>query len=180
MPSLFEVTNGTVCRACGAAHGTFSANAFPGVCGECWHRFLSFSGYKATTDLFNRWLARQLCLSVRRLKVYGVTGRCQAITGVDSNLVRSGRGFQGGRQCAGFASMLRDGKAVCTSHGRHADIVQFVSEPITNPYRELTRLITELGLVDSEFLECVREAVSNVDALRSGDRTDDTTMAAVA
>lgn len=169
MVSLYQRHDGTVCRACGAAHGSPPDSDAPqDVCGDCWGRFKSNCRYRdqePNTERFNRWLARQLYLSVRRLKIYGVTGRCQAISGADSNLLRSGFNFQGGYQCAMQASMTRDGKAVCASHGRRADIVHFVDEPLTDPYRDFTRLMAELALIDDQFLQSIREAVENVGAL---------------
>lgn len=168
MTSLYKRHDGIVCRACGAAHGSFDEEALPDVCGDCWTRFKAacrFRNQEPNTDRFNRWLARQLYLNVRRLKIYGVTGRCQAISGADSNLLRSGFAFQGGYQCAVPATMIRDGKAVCTSHGRRADLVHFVSEPLSDPYRDFTRLMSELALIDEQFLQSIRDAVENVDAL---------------
>src|ERR1700722_1597065 len=86
MSKLFERTDGIACRACGAAsarsvHETFKDAIFDTVCDVCWRRFSQYCENQhktATEDLFNRWLARQLFMDVRRLKHYGVAGRCEA------------------------------------------------------------------------------------------------------
>jgi hypothetical protein len=111
----------------------------------------------------NSWLARQLYLSARRLQKYGVTGRCEAITGGSQvaylTSVLPMTGFQCGRQ----AVMMREGRRTCIGHGKIALRVMFVDgDGELNAYQEFSRIIVEISRADPGFLAAAIEAVSTV------------------
>lgn len=115
----------------------------------------------------NSWLARQLFLSAKRLKTFGVTGRCEAVTKGNGVMYMKGQGPQGGYQCGRPASMMRDGKRVCPAHGRVAETVLYVDGEGSDIYSEFSRLIAEIALVDGKFLLAAKTAIENVTALHS-------------
>jgi hypothetical protein len=120
-----------------------------------------------TEDRFNQWLARQLYLSVRRLKHFGVAGRCEAISRIGSDNAVLGYRTNNSYQCAMAASMMRDGHRVCRSHGERAFEVQYVDTTVCNPYQEFARMLAECALLDEQFLDCVKEAVECAEAIKS-------------
>ena len=173
MSKLFERTDGIACRACGAAsarsvHETFKDAIFDTVCDVCWRRFSQYCENQhktATEDLFNRWLARQLFMDVRRLKHYGVAGRCEAVT--TQGVWRHETSLRAGYQCGMHASMVRDGRKVCHAHGTRADFVCYVDEPITDPYDDWSHLMADVALKDDDFLRAMKDAIECAEALRA-------------
>jgi hypothetical protein len=129
-------------------------NPLPGVCGNCWGRFTHYCGDDPSADNFNKWLARQLHHTAKRLRTYGVTGRCEAVSG----FIYGNRGLQ----CGSPAVTTRDGRRVCHSHGRVALAVEYVDESNEDVYDTFRHLIATLAKEDARFFECVQEAVADV------------------
>lgn len=172
MPRLLEREEGIVCRACGATHAPPAREeAPPDICRTCWLRFsssCSTRGIDPTEDQLNRWLARRLYLNARRLKLYGVIGPCEAISIGAGALYIRGYGSRGGFQCSSAATMFRDGRRVCTSHGDRARNVQYIDIDNVDPYRDFGGLLAELCKIDERLFECVRAAIADTSAQTKG------------
>lgn len=148
MLALLANVEGVVCRACGATHATPDDNHTFGVCGVCWDRF-GRSTKERTEDAFNRWLARELFLELRRLRLYGVSGRCEAV----SNWL-----YRDGAQCAHHATMMRDTRRVCGTHGKPAVDVAFVGGVQADPYEVMFETLIDLAHVDERLMDCLQRA----------------------
>ncbi len=149
MLALLAQVEGVVCRACGATHGVPADETKTfGTCAVCWSRF-SRSKAANTEDGFNRWLARELFLELRRLRLYGVSGRCEAV----SNWL-----YRDGAQCAHHATMIRDTRRVCGVHGQRTVEVAFVGGVQSDPYDTMRDNLVELARVDPQLMECLQRA----------------------
>lgn len=143
------------CRVCGSTHAPNEADGAPEkVCDYCWKAFRQSlkDGEAATESIFNRWLARQLYLSVRRLHIYGVMGRCEAITQGNEWL------HNRGQQCRGNAVAFRNGHRVCAAHNRAENPV-WAGLQNQDPYTTLSDLMADLARIDPSFVRCLFRAI---------------------
>lgn len=98
-------------------------------------------------------------MQVRRLKVFGLIGRCEAMSGGDSVLIEKGYLDLGKYQCERFATTMRDGHRVCTSHdfGRAKRVI-FADSPRERPYEQLTKTMIDIGREDARFVQALDKA----------------------
>lgn len=160
--SLLKRENSVACRACGALEaGPEDANGY-GLCESCFRRYLKYCRMGERSDSENEaniWIARQLFLSARRLEKFGVTGRCEAITDGSRVEYLANQGARSGFQCARQATMLRDGRRCCNSHGKTAHLVLFV-ESSGNPYDEFGRIVWQMARIDRRFFDAAERALA--------------------
>jgi len=145
----FSVKATAPCRCCGASEALQSASKTYGVCEHCWGLYKSWekkwaSDQPKTVYLFNRWLARQAYLQAKRLKRFGVTGRCEAVT-AHANNYRSA-----GCQCARHAVNVREDRRVCENHFK-ANPLRFIDATDNDPYLVLASTLKDIALVDVEM-----------------------------
>lgn len=143
------------CRSCAATHAPEAGHDIPNVCAYCWKRFVGFNGMNPISEnAFNRWLARETFLTVRRMQKYKVAGRCEAITA-------GPRGWLDGhdRQCLSLAVYVRDGRRVCGQHQRTKK-PRFVGQPDNDPYDAMRGALTSLAAIDPLFRQCLEEALA--------------------
>lgn len=153
--SVLPIAIGMECRACGSTEAPCDSNALPHICGWCWN---AFKRYAPTSDdpddvRLNRWLATQVYKELRRVKLNGVGGRCEAISGIYGRHY-----YSSGNQCGMWATGLRDGRRVCGSHSKAINVI-WVGEPANDLYARMTLLLSELAAQDDEFKQCLREAL---------------------
>lgn len=146
MSEVFPGLMTVACRACGATRGIPSSDGPPDICRTCW----SAANAKDADD-FNQWLANKLLRDLRRLKHFGVTGRCEAI----SNPPYGIKGYQ----CGKPATMLRDGRRVCSSHGEIATSPAFIDCPDFDQYDTLAQIVKDLATADTRFRQAVKAAI---------------------
>lgn len=158
---VFPTFQGTACRSCGATRAAPKDNRF-GVCEHCYKSYrkhvelAAFRHDLAARDFdndnqFNAWLASRLMRDVKRLKSYGVTGRCEALSG---NFYTTR-----GHQCCGVAIALRDGRPVCHAHHRRAETVAFIDAPTADCYERFSSIMRDLANSDPKFRAALREAL---------------------
>lgn len=163
MTAAFPAHN-TSCLCC-AATGAKPGKDF-GLCSWCWKRFCRYTQVrtpelikKLTANQCNEWLARELFMQCRRLKEFGVIGRCEAASGGDSVLIDKGYLEHGKYQCERFATHMRDGRRVCSAHSKgRCRRVMWAASPRERPYEQLTNMMVEIAGRDERFRRCVDEA----------------------
>ena len=151
----------TACRCCGALASRAGADECFGLCEWCGKRFTRWTkDDDLTENKCAQFLAIEILMQVRRVKWYGVVGRCEAMSGVDSNLVALDFPDQGKWQCRRFATMMRDGRRVCEVHGTISHHVVWCDASSISPYEQFTRLLREVADYDSRFRDCLVSALS--------------------
>lgn len=160
--ALFALPSQFPCLSCGATH--IREKGDHSLCTACydqfhrWARATKIENDIGDEDAVNRWLARKLIMDLDRLRRYGVTGRCEAVS-------QHGIGLSGGwrygkiHQCRLPAIRLRDGRRCCFKHGQSTAPV-FIDEEANDPYAVFTDLLISLSLADDRFRDCLKLALA--------------------
>lgn len=154
--ALAPDTRGVSCRLCGAVRAPKGEYA---LCDTCWGRYQHFAlgltngkDWEYKEDVFCSFLAHELIKGVQRAKTYGVNHRCEAIT--------TSPYFNMGYQCGRFASMKRDGRHCCHSHGVKAQNVTFVDSDIARDwYEHVEEQVRALSKRDTRFRAAIESAL---------------------
>lgn len=156
---VMKPPDGISCRACGAvwACPPEKEDHFQGVCATCNNRFSV--GFKEdrdpTIDDFNAFLMRRIQLDLKRIRRTGFAGRCEAI---------SAGNYTSGYQCAMSATMEKEGRRVCASHGDPSCKTSYVdSAHVIDPWLILQQLLIDLGKADSGFRGAVLTAAKSLE-----------------
>lgn len=150
-PRLLQNIDATTCRLCSAIRAKRDKKSSAILCAHCWGRYESaLSGMPHSDVAFDHWLARQVVLNVRRLEIYGVMGRCEAVSR------HAEFTMSGGHQCGNYACARRKGRRVCASHSRSLS-VEFVDNQENDQYAIFRTMAIEVGRRDEKFRKALSE-----------------------
>lgn len=155
---LLKTAQTMSCRACGAVNARVpqERQAPKDICENCWNSYCFMVRRRQFVKVeFDRWLARQVVLSIDRLKRNGVVGRCEVLSRWPDATKE--------HQCAQHARYVRNGRRICALHNRFDNHV-FVGGNSTDPYGALIDSMVCVAKEDAAFVAALATVLARVRA----------------